>query len=73
MEKISKRWQGPDSSSEEIKKKLFRYAQRRDQLVHEADLDNNNKTRRIAVDYAFKIKIFVEKMVSVIQQERPFT
>ena len=62
--KVSATWQGQSSTEQEIKDRLSRYAKRRHQIVHEGDLDSNDKPRPIQASYAHECADFMEKLVT---------
>jgi len=60
---IAAREQNKNKSRDEITKDLSKYVKRRNQIVHESDLDSNNEPRAITPDYAEKCLIFIQVLV----------
>ena len=64
FDKVSSLWQGPDSSSEDIKEHLARYVSRRNKIAHEADLEHSGAPRPMRSVYASDCKSFIESLVT---------
>lgn len=57
------RWQGPQTTRDDIATRLDRYVKRRNQIAHETDLDVHGQPRAITPDYAWRCKEFIKDLV----------
>ncbi|HEX7517297.1 MAG TPA: HEPN domain-containing protein [Chthoniobacterales bacterium] len=60
------RWQGPQTTRDNIAMRLDRYVKRRNQIAHEADLDTHGEPRAISPNYAWDCKEFIKALVERI-------
>lgn len=69
FEAASALWQGPDTSADSIKRELSKYAERRNKIAHEGDLEHKSGTPRpMRLDYASRCKQFVAILVGRLDQ-----
>ena len=64
FESVSSIWSGPKSSSDDIKRQLANYVNRRNQIVHEGDREKSGKIRPIQSEYAINCTNFIRNLVS---------
>lgn len=63
FEQVAKTWQGPNSSTSDLKRILANYVKRRNQIAHEGDRDQQGNARPMQPDYARNCKAFIENLV----------
>jgi hypothetical protein len=68
FERVSGLWQGPNSSSEDIKERLARYVARRNKIAHEADLEHSGRPRPMRSVYASDCRSFIDGLVARLNQ-----
>lgn len=64
FEEVARRWPGPGTTSENLKRRLQVFYKRRNQIAHEGDLDSSHNVRVITPDYSKQCKEFIEALVS---------
>ena len=60
---VADRWQGPNSSEDDLKRSLRKYVHRRNQIAHEGDL-SKGVPRPITPEYASDCSDFVKSLVT---------
>lgn len=65
------RWQGPQTTRNNIATRLDRYVKRRNQIAHETDLDVHGIPRAITPDYAWDCKEFIKDLVERMNPSLP--
>jgi hypothetical protein len=68
LKEVADRWQGPNTSREDIASRLAGYAKRRNQIAHESDLDTHHRPRDISPDYAYRCSDFMTNIVDRMNQ-----
>ena len=63
FESVANMWRGPETSSEDIKRRLVNYVNRRNQIAHEGDRDANGSIRHMQPKYAKDCVDFTENLV----------
>ncbi len=63
---VADRWTGPNSSRDDITKRLSNFVKRRNQIAHEGDLETHHEPRAITPDYGRKCQKFNETLVDRI-------
>lgn len=66
---VANAWQGPNTSTADLKKRLARYVKRRNQIAHEGDLDTNHQARAITPDFASDCVSFIKGLVQRLDSE----
>jgi len=61
---VSEIWQGPRSSSDDLRRSLAGYVKRRNQIAHEGDRELNGTVRHMQPKYANDCADFVSNLVS---------
>ena len=64
FDSVSAIWQGPNSTSADIRRTLAHYVRRRNQIAHEGDREGGGATRAMQPDYATHCREFVTALVS---------
>ena len=67
FEPVSKKWPGPATSEDDIKRRLANYVNRRHQIVHKGDFETSGKIRHMQPKYANDCATFVNDLVSRLQ------
>jgi hypothetical protein len=65
------RWQGPQTTRDNIATRLDRYVKRRNQIAHEADLDAHGQPKAITPNYAWDCKEFIKDLVERMDPSLP--
>ena len=71
FDEVAAGWTGPNTTADEIKDRLARYAVRRNQIAHEGDLDAQHRARAITPDYAEGCVDYVTKLVTRLDAVLP--
>lgn len=61
-------WPGPNSTAEDIKRRLIRYVNRRNQIAHEGDVEINGEPRHIQPEYATDCRDYTFSLVTRLDQ-----
>lgn len=65
---VSELWPGPNTSPEDLKRRLAGYVRRRNQIAHEGDLEANGKQRPMQPEYAIQCQEFLTSLVNRLNQ-----
>lgn len=65
---VSNQWPGPNTTAEDLKRRLAGYVQRRNQIAHEGDLEASGDQRPMQPDYAIDCGEFVSNLVNRLHQ-----
>jgi hypothetical protein len=68
FDSVSDLWPGPNTTSEDLKRRLAGYVQRRNQIAHEGDLEVNGSQRPMQPDYAIACREFIGSLVNRLNQ-----
>lgn len=68
FEEVSQLWPGPNTSSDDLKRRLHSYVRRRNQIAHEGDLEGNGTPRPIQPEYARDCRDFINSLVERLNQ-----
>jgi len=68
FERVSDLWPGPNTSPEDLKRRLAGYVQRRNQIAHEGDLEANGQQRPMQPDYAIQCQEYLASLVNRLNQ-----
>jgi hypothetical protein len=68
FERVSDLWPGPNTSPEDLKRRLAGYVQRRNQIAHEGDLEANGQQRPMQPDYAVQCQEYLASLVNRLNQ-----
>jgi hypothetical protein len=63
FERIADLWPGPNTTADNLKRRLAGYVQRRNQIAHEGDLEKNGSQRPMQPEYAIRCRQYVGNLV----------
>ncbi|AMP36247.1 hypothetical protein CJO81_00950 [Ralstonia solanacearum] len=64
FERVSDLWSGPNTTADNLKRRLAGYVQRRNQIAHEGDLEKNGTQRPMQPEYAIRCREYVGNLVA---------
>jgi hypothetical protein len=62
--RVAAQWQGPNTTADELKRRLYNYFKRRNQIAHESDMRTDGNRRPIAPDYARDCALFITALAT---------
>lgn len=65
---VSDLWPGPNTTEDNIRRRLAGYVQRRNQIAHEGDLEINGQQRPMQPEYAVRCRDFIGNLVARLNQ-----
>jgi len=68
FEAVSVLWQGPNTTADDIKRRLASYVRRRNHIAHEGDVEANGRPRPVQPEYANGCRQFVAGLVTRLNQ-----
>lgn len=68
FERVSDLWPGPNTSPEDLKRRLAGYVRRRNQIAHEGDLEANGQQRPMQPEYAIQCQEYLASLVNRLNQ-----
>jgi hypothetical protein len=68
FDSVSDLWSGPNTTADNIRRRLAGYVQRRNQIAHEGDLEGNGQQRAMQPEYAVQCREFVGNLVVRLNQ-----
>lgn len=68
FERVADLWPGPNTTSDDLKRRLAGFVQRRNQIAHEGDIEANGNQRPMQPDYAIECREFLTSLVNRLDQ-----
>jgi hypothetical protein len=68
FEGVSNIWPGPNSTAQDLKRRLHGYVRRRNQIAHEGDMEANGISRPIQPEYAQSCRDYMQSLVERLNQ-----
>lgn len=62
--RVAAQWQGPNTTADELKRRLYNYFRRRNQIAHESDIQTDGTRRPITPNYARDCVSFITALAT---------